>query len=63
MNRLLYDCYPCDIVETAYEAVRQYIAMSWGDRIWYAGFANILFDAYTFLKSNYGYGMLFFREP
>jgi hypothetical protein len=63
MNSLLYDCYPRDIIETAYEAVREYITTRWGDRIQYAGFSNLLSDSYMFIKRNYGNGMLFFREP
>jgi hypothetical protein len=63
MKSLLYDCYPWDIIETAYEAVREYITTRWGDRIQYAGFSNILSDSYMFMKRNYRNGMLFFREP
>jgi hypothetical protein len=33
MNSLLYDCCHRDIIETAYEAVKEYITTRWGDRI------------------------------
>jgi len=60
---ILFDCYPREIYAAAYEAVRAFITMRWGDRIQFAGFQNILSEGYMFVKSNYGDGNVLFRMP
>lgn len=63
MASILFDCYPREIYAAAYEAVRAFITMRWGDRIQFAGFRNILSEGYMFVKSNYGDGNVLFRMP
>ncbi len=64
MNRILYDFFPRDLVPRALEGVTEYIRGRWGDTIRHAGFQLVLLDAYTFLKSTYGFVKPYFiRNP